>query len=48
MLFLTGLLKLLLTNIGNDLTGKILMVNLLNLNFRKINFSKKKNCLCDV
>ena len=37
-----------ITNIGNDLTGKILMVNLLNLNFRKINFSKKKNCLCDV
>tara|TARA_B100001123_G_scaffold404665_1_gene494247 strand:- start:292 stop:1047 length:756 start_codon:yes stop_codon:yes gene_type:complete len=35
-------------NIGNDLTGKILVINLLNLNFRKISFSKKKNCLCNI
>ena len=37
-----------ITNIGNDLTGKILIINLLDLNFRKINFSKEKNCLCNI
>ena len=37
-----------ITNIGNDLTGKILIINLLDLNFRKINFSKKKKCLCNI
>tara|TARA_Y100000590_G_scaffold406612_1_gene496101 strand:+ start:1531 stop:2286 length:756 start_codon:yes stop_codon:yes gene_type:complete len=35
-------------NIGTDLTGKILVINLLNLNFRKISFSKKKSCLCNI
>ena len=35
-------------NIGSDLSGKILIINLLNLNFRKISFSKKKNCLCGI
>ena len=33
-------------NIGKDLTGSILIFNLLTLNFRSVNFSKKKNCIC--
>tara|TARA_Y100000590_G_scaffold452395_1_gene595493 strand:+ start:450 stop:1205 length:756 start_codon:yes stop_codon:yes gene_type:complete len=37
-----------ITKIGNDLSGKILIINLLSLNFRKISFSKKKNCLCGI
>ncbi len=30
----------------NELTNKILIINLLNLSFRQIRFSKKKNCIC--
>ena len=33
-------------NIGNDLNKLILIINLLNLEFRKVVFSKKKNCIC--
>ncbi len=33
-------------NIGQNLNGFILILNLLNLNFRKIKINKKKNCLC--
>ena len=33
-------------NIGKDLTGSILILNLLSLNLRKVNFLKKKNCIC--
>ena len=33
-------------NIGKDLNGSILIINLHNLNFRKVKFSKKKNCTC--
>jgi len=32
--------------IGKNLNGKILIVNLSDLNFRKIKFTKKKNCIC--
>ena len=32
--------------INKDLSGSILIINLKNLNFRKIQFSKKKNCIC--
>ncbi len=37
-----------ITDIGSDLAGKILIINLLNLNFKKIRFSKKKSCLCNI
>ena len=30
----------------NELTNKILIINLLNLTFRRTRFSKKKNCIC--
>jgi len=33
-------------NIGKDLSGSILIINLRDLNFRKVKFSKKKNCIC--
>ena len=33
-------------NIGKDLSGSILIINLRSLNFRKVKFSKKKNCIC--
>ena len=33
-------------NLKNSLDGSILIINLLTLNFRKISFSKKKNCTC--
>ena len=33
-------------NIGNNLSGSILIVNLLKLSFRKAFFKKKKDCLC--
>ncbi len=33
-------------NVGKDLTGSILILNLLSLNLRKVNFLKKKNCIC--
>ena len=32
--------------IGNNLDGFILIVNLLKLNFRKVSYYKKKNCIC--
>ena len=32
--------------IGKDLNKCILIINLLSLNFRKVHFSKKKNCIC--
>jgi len=33
-------------NIGNNLKNHILIINLKNLNFRKIKFNKKRNCIC--
>ena len=33
-------------NIGKNLDGKILIVDLLNLNFRKAKINKKRKCLC--
>ena len=30
----------------NELTNKILIINLLNLTFRQTRFSKKRNCIC--
>ena len=33
-------------NIGIDLKGSILILNLLSLNLRKVNYFKKKNCIC--
>ena len=33
-------------NIGNNLKRHILIVNLKNLNFRKVKFNKKRNCIC--
>ena len=30
----------------NELTNQILIINLLNLTFRRTRFSKKKNCIC--
>ena len=32
--------------LNNNLDGSILIINLLTLNFRKVKFSKKKNCIC--
>jgi adenylyltransferase/sulfurtransferase len=32
--------------IGKDLNNNILIINLLTLNFRKVAFNKKRNCLC--
>jgi molybdopterin-synthase adenylyltransferase len=34
-------------NIGNSLDGYILILDLLNLNFRKVKIKKRKNCLCN-
>ena len=34
-------------NIGNSLCGYILIVNSLDLSFRKIKLTKKKNCFCN-
>ena len=39
-----GLKKIL--QIGKDLNKLILIINLLNLEFRKVSFSKKKKCIC--
>ncbi len=39
-----GLKKIL--KIGKGLNKLILILNLLNLEFRKVSFSKKKNCIC--
>ncbi len=33
-------------NIGKDLKSNILILDLLNLNFRKVLFKKRKNCTC--
>ena len=33
-------------NVGNDLSGYILILDLLNLNFRKVKFNKRKKCIC--
>jgi len=33
-------------NIGKDLKSNILILDLLNLNFRKVFFKKRKNCIC--
>ena len=33
-------------NIGKDLKSSILILDLLNLNFRKVLFKKKRNCVC--
>jgi len=34
-------------NVGNDLSGYILILDLLNLNFRKVKFYKRKKCICN-
>ena len=33
-------------SIGTDLKSYILILDLLNLNFRKVLFKKRKNCIC--
>ncbi len=33
-------------NLGKQSNQKILIIDLLNLNFRKVEFNKKKNCIC--
>ena len=33
-------------NLSKELNKKILILDLLNLNFRKAVFNKKKNCIC--
>ena len=35
-------------NIGKNLNGHILILDLLNLNFRKVKINKKKNCFCNL
>ena len=40
-----GVLKYIL-GLKNELTNKILIIDLLNLTFRQTRFSKKKNCIC--
>ena len=34
-------------NIGKDLNGYILILDLLNLNFRKVKFNRRKKCICN-
>jgi len=34
-------------NIGNSLCGYMLIINSLDLNFRKAKITKKNNCICD-
>ena len=34
-------------NVGNDLNGYILILDLLNLSFRKVKFNKRKKCICN-
>ena len=34
-------------NVGKVLNGYILILDLLNLNFRKVKFSKRKKCICN-
>ena len=33
-------------NIGTGLDGYIFILDLLNLNFRKVRLKKRKNCIC--
>ena len=33
-------------NIGNNFKSNILILDLLNLNFRKVLYKKRKNCIC--
>ncbi|MDA9599711.1 HesA/MoeB/ThiF family protein [Candidatus Pelagibacter sp.] len=33
-------------NVGKDLNGYILILDLLNLSFRKVKFNKRKKCIC--
>ena len=35
-------------NIGNSLCGYILIINSLDLSFRKVKLTKKKNCFCSI
>jgi len=35
-------------NIGNSLCGYILIINALDLSFRKVKLTKKKNCFCNI
>ncbi|MDC0353914.1 HesA/MoeB/ThiF family protein, partial [Candidatus Pelagibacter sp.] len=34
-------------NVGKDLNRYILILDLLNLNFRKVKFNKRKKCICN-
>jgi len=34
-------------NVGENLNGYILILDLLNLNFRKVKFNKRKKCICN-
>ena len=34
-------------NVGKDLIRYILILDLLNLRFRKVKFNKRKKCICD-
>ena len=34
-------------DVGKDLNGYILILDLLNLNFRKVKFNKRKKCICN-
>jgi adenylyltransferase/sulfurtransferase len=34
-------------SVGKDLNGYILILDLLNLNFRKVKFNKRKKCICN-
>jgi adenylyltransferase/sulfurtransferase len=34
-------------NVGKDLNGYILILDLLNLNFRKVKFNKRNKCICN-
>ena len=34
-------------NVGKDLNGYILILDFLNLNFRKVKFNKRKKCICN-
>ena len=34
-------------NVGQNLNGYILILDLLNLNFRKVKFNKRKKCVCN-
>ena len=33
-------------NVGKNLNSNILVIDLLNLNFRKVFFKKRKECIC--